>query len=175
MIDWNNAESLTPLTKVVPYLFISVGFVVSLAGLFVKTKIDSRILELQENAEKERRNTPPLMDVRLGNSSREQVLLEVVARNEIPFKARWLVVTKRNQVVSGILLEEPEIRPAEAKMRFLFDTSINADKVVDDYVELRFSFVSLYAAELNNPPHLKGEVVKRYLYAGGSIVSTVPD
>ena len=54
-------------------------------------------------------------------------------------------------------------------MRFLYPVSINSDKVIDNYVELRFTFVSLYSAELNDPAHLKGEIVQKYRYVDGSL------
>lgn len=96
-------------------------------------------------------------------------MLEIDAQNKIPFKADWLVATKRNVVVSGILMAKQEIFPTEQKRRFLFKVSINDDKILDNYVELRFSFESLYSAELNNPAHLRGKIVKKYRYIDGII------
>ena len=110
------------------------------------------------------------MDVRLGHKDgTKRILLEVYAKNEIPFRASWIVVTKRDQVVSGILIEKPEFFPTEGKRRFLYPVVINENKVLDSYIELRFSFESLYSAELNHPASLKGEMTRKYGYAGGSL------
>ena len=118
MIDcWNDAGCLAKLAKFAPYICIVLGFLVAGFGQFVKTKIDSRVADLRESEESARKNTPPLMDVTLGNSSSTgKTLLEIDARNEIPFKASWIVVTKRNKVVSGLLIEKPEIYPTEEKI-----------------------------------------------------------
>ena len=171
MIDcWNDTDCLAKLAKSAPYAFIALGFLVALGGQFVKTRIDSRVAVLNHRTETRRKNTPPLIDVRLGNSSRTgETLLEIKAKNEIPFTARWSVVTTRNEVVSGIMLEDFEAHPAKEKSRLLVKVSINADKVRENYIELRFSFTSLYSAELNNPPNLKGEIDKKYRYFSGRI------
>ena len=111
MVDcWNNADCLAKLTKYVPYLFIFLGFLVAVFGQFVKTKIDNRVAGLRESKEAERKSTSPAMDVLLGRSSSTgEILLEIDAQNGIPFKADWLVATKRNVVVSGILMTKQEI------------------------------------------------------------------
>ena len=88
MIDyWNDTDFLAKLAKAVPYVFIALGFLVAMSGQFVRTRIDSRVAELNESAEAQRKNTPPLIDVRLGNSSSNtgESLLEIQAQNEIPF------------------------------------------------------------------------------------------
>ena len=172
MIDcWNDTDSLAKLAKVVPYAFIALGFLVAMSGQFVKTLIDSRVAELNESAEAQRRNTPPLIDVRLGNSSSSsgEILLEIQAENEIPFTARWTVLTTRNELVSGILLEDFEAHPTKERNRFLVKVAIQGDKVRENYIELHFTYTSRYAAELNDPPHLKGEIVKKYRYFNGRI------
>lgn len=171
MIDcWNDTGCLAKLARYTPYIFIALGFLVAGFGQFVKTKIDSRIAGLRKGEEVARKNTPPLMDVTLNRSSRTgKTLLKIAVKNEIPFKASWIVVTKRNQVVSGLLIEKPEIYPTEEKRRFLYEVSINDKKVLDDYIELRFSFESSFFAELNRPAHLRGEIVKKYRYVSGVI------
>ena len=169
---WNDTDCLAKLAKALPYASIVLGFLVALSGQFVKTWIDSRVAVLSQKAEARRKNTPPLIDVRLGNSSGTgETLLEIVAKNEIPFTARWLVVTTRNELVSGFMTEGFEVHPTKDKNRFLVKVSINADKIRGNYIELRFSFASQYFAELNNPPSLKGEIVQKYRYSNGRISS----
>ena len=156
------------LSRWVPYLFIFLGCVVAGLGQYAKTKIDSKIVFLRESAETIRKNTPPSMNVRLGRGDESgKILLEIRTKNEIPFKASWLVVTKDNKVVSPILTEMPEFFPTEENRRFLTQVTINDEKVVDNYIELRFRFESLYSAELNHPENLKGKITRKYGYANG--------
>ena len=170
MVNWNDVDSLTKVARWVPYLALALGFIIAWGGLYAKTRIDVRVAFLREGEEITRKNTPPSMDARLGiQESTRKLLLEISANNEIPFKASWLLVTKRDEIVSGILLEKPEFFPAEGKRRFYSPVTINDDKVVDSYVELRFSFESHYSAELDHPASLRGEITKRYRYVGGKL------
>ena len=170
MVNWNDTESLTKLARWVPYLSIALGFIIAWGGQYAKTRIDARVMFLREREEVTRKNTPPSMDVKLGLSENTgKLMLEISANNEIPFRASWLVATNRDQLVSGILIEKPEIFPTEERRRFIYPVTINDDKVVDNYMELRFSFESLYSAELNHPKSLGGEIRKMYRYVGGQI------
>ena len=170
MIVWNDPEYLAKLSRFVPYIFIGLGFIVAVFGQFAKSKIESRIVDLRNAEQIAIKHTRPLVDVSLGKSDRTgKILLVIIAGNQIPFKTSWHVVTENNMVVSGILLEKPEVFPTEEKKRFLQEVIINDDKVVNNYIELRFSFESIYYAELNNPEHLKGNLVKKYRYVEGYI------
>ena len=167
---WNDTDCLAKLAKAVPYAFIALGFLVAMSGQFVRTRIDSRVAELNKSAEAQRKNTPPLIDVRLGNSSSTgEILLEIQAKNEIPFTARWSVLTTRNEFVSGILIEDFEAHPTKKRSLFLVKVPIQGEKVRENYIELHFTFTSRYSTELNNPPNLKGEIVKKYRYFNGRI------
>ena len=166
---WNSAEDLSKLARWVPYLFIFLGFVIAGLGQWAKTQFDSRIAILREKEESTRKNTPPSVEVKLGRGSSGKILLEILAENKVPFRADWLLVTKSNRVVSPIMIEKPEFFPTEEKPRFLYPVTINDEKVVDNYIELRFKFESLYSAELNHPDHLKGEITAKYRYVDGII------
>ena len=170
MIDcWNDTDCLAKLSKALPYALTVLGVLVAIGG-FVKTRVDSRLAELNQRTEVERKNTPPALDVRLGNSSRtRETLLEIKAKNEIPFTARWSVLTTRNALVSGIMLKDFEAHPTKEQRQFLVKLPINADKVRENYIELHFTFKSLYSAELNDPPNLKGTIVKKYAYFDGRV------
>ncbi len=65
---WNDTECLAKLSKVAPYLFILLGFLVAAGGQFAKARIDSRAEDLNKRAEAQRKATSPVVDVRLGNS-----------------------------------------------------------------------------------------------------------
>ena len=64
---WNAADCLTKLAKALPYVSILLAILVAREQFF-KIRVDSRIRELNKRAEAQRKNTPPSMDVRLGNS-----------------------------------------------------------------------------------------------------------
>ena len=119
MIDcWNDTDCLAKLSKALPYALTVLGVLVAIGG-FVKTRVDSRLAELNQRTEVERKNTPPALDVRLGNSSRtRETLLEIKAKNEIPFTARWSVLTTRNALVSGIMLKDFEAQPTKEQRQF---------------------------------------------------------
>lgn len=152
------------------YFFISLGLVIAMSGQFVKTKIDSRIVDLRKDEKIEEKNTRPLMDVSLEKSVQTgKILLLINASNETPFKANWDIVTENNRIVSGILLEKPEIFPNEKKKEFLYEVTINDGKVVNNYIELRFNFESIFSSELSNPEHLRGNIIKKYKYVRGNI------
>ena len=91
------------------------------------------------------------------------------AKNEIPIRARWRIVTDNNQIVSGIMLEDYEILPTQDRRRFSSKANINEAKVVNDFIELRFRFESVYSAELGNPPDPQGQVVRAYRFKGSRV------
>ena len=51
---WNDIESLQRLAKIVPYIFIVVGFVIAVGGQFAKAKVEDRVKQLQKHAEAQR-------------------------------------------------------------------------------------------------------------------------
>ena len=91
------------------------------------------------------------------------------AKNLIPFRSRWTIVTENNKIVSGIMLEDHEIHPSEDRSRFTAKANIDAGEVANEYVELRLRYESLYSAEFGNPPQLSGEVVRRYRFKDGKV------
>ena len=89
--------------------------------------------------------------------------------NDIPVEANWHVKTRNDRLVSGWQTEKAEVVPTENRRRFVYRLPINADQVVDDYLELVFRYASVYSTELNDPPDLRGEVVKQYRYTRGRL------
>ena len=43
-------------------------------------------------------------------------------------------------------------------------------RVVNQYIELRFRYESIYSGELNDPPHLRGKIIKKYRFVDGQIL-----
>ncbi len=123
---------------------------------------------IEEQREQQRRHTPPQLDAYLafGENSRE-LLVVIDAKNDIPFKYQWIVVTENDKVVSGIPLEYQELHPTTSKdKRWNHRARIQRDKVINNYVELRFSYESIYLAELGYPPELRGKIIQKYKLVG---------
>ena len=95
------------------------------------------------------------------------------AENLVPFRARWAIVTEKDRFVAGIMIEDHEIYPTKDRKRFTVKAGINPEQVVNDYVELRFRYASMYAAELGNPKELSAEVVQKYRYKNWQGLSMV--
>src|SRR3989442_1499204 len=89
---WDDVDALRRLSRLAPYLFIVLGFVIALAGQFVRSRLDSRVKDLQDQAEARRRRTPPQLDAFLATSTKSGDLLVVIdAKNLIPFRANWRI------------------------------------------------------------------------------------
>ena len=117
------------------------------------------------------KNTRPLIKPFLGHSATSgKKLLVMDTENTIPFRASWLIVTEKDQVVSPIMIGQEEIFPTEDNKRFSAEITINSDKVVNQYIELRFQYESIYSGELNDPPHLRGTIRKEYRFVDGRIL-----
>jgi hypothetical protein len=116
------------------------------------------------------KRTPPKVNAYLATAEGTSELLVVMdAENLVPFRARWTIVTEKNRIVAGIMIEDHEIHPAQDRKRFTAKASINPEQVANDYVELRFRYASTYAAELGNPKELSAEVVQKYRYKNGKV------
>jgi len=106
---------------------------------------------------------PPQVDARLAKSERTGDLVVVlVSRTLIPFRANYRIVTKNNRVVSGILLQAPEFFPTDGNREFLEKVDVNRSVVVNSFIELRVDYQSLDAPKLGNPQSLSGSVVRKY-------------
>jgi hypothetical protein len=165
---WDNPEALARTAKVAPYVFIVLGFIVALAGQYVRSTLDARVQQLKVAAEAARKRTPPELDAYLAFGEKSRELLVIIdAKNEIPFKARWILTTANNVSIAGVPLEDVEIHPTNERRRWNSKANIQTDRLVNDYVELRFSYESLYSAELGGPDNLRGEIIRRYRLIDG--------
>ena len=165
---WNDVTILEKIARFTPYTFIVVGFIVALSGQFVSSSINSRIKTIKAQVEYEFKRTPPQVEVSLAKSATSGNLLVVIDTNNlVPIKTRWTIVTKKNQVVTGIMLECVEIHPTDKSKRFTSKADINEKKVVDEFIELRFQYESVYFAEVGVQDNLKGSINRQYrLYSG---------
>ena len=112
------------------------------------------------------RRTAPEVDVQLVYSSKDKYGVVILAKNLVPFFARWVVVTKEDHVVSGVMMGEEELHPTPDRRTWRYRTNISIDEVEDDFVELRFRYRSAFSAEMGNPRYLKGEVIRAYRLIG---------
>ena len=149
---WNNTTTLEKAATFTPYVFIVLGALVAASGIYLKGVIEKRIDTLVEATSQERKNTPPEMRVVLGTATSRgkdhpgRTLLEIRCENEIPFNARWLVVTREDRLVSPFMTAPMKIVP-EGTPIFKTPIQINAEKVVDDYIELRFTYDSIHSPQ----------------------------
>ncbi len=171
MSYWNDIEALGKIARMLPYVLIFLGFIVAASGQFFKSIVDARISKLETAAQITHKNTRPLIKPFLGHSATSgKKLLVMDTENTIPFRASWLIVTEKDQVVSPIMIGQEEIFPTEDNKRFSAEITINSDKVINQYIELRFQYESIYSGELNDPPHLRGTIRKEYRFVDGRIL-----
>lgn len=167
---WDNIELLSRLSRWVPYFFIAAGFLVAMSGEWVRAKVDNRVEVLKEEEANRRKRIPPNLDAYLATSLETRDLRVVIdAKNTTPFLANWRVVTKKDRIISGIMMGDVEIHPTEDRKRFSDKADIRHDLVVDEFIELRLRYTSLYAAELGNPPELSGKIRRAFRFADGGV------
>lgn len=113
------------------------------------------------------RRTAPEVDVQLERSSKGEYTVVIHAKNRVPFFARWLVATKENHVVSGVMMGDMKLHPTPDQSTWKYRTTIDINEVKDNFVELRFRYKSVFYAEMGNPKYLKGEAIHAYDLIGG--------
>ncbi len=88
---------------------------------------------------------------------------------QVPFEFQWRLVTKNDLLVGGIPLDWSEVYPDKTPQRFNQRVaSVNWEDIVDDFVELRFRWRSVYAAE-QRTSNLEGSLVRKYMFKRDSI------
>ena len=117
--------------------------------------------------EKQEKLTPPQLDVNMGYSDKGNLFIVADSKNDVPYKARWVICTKKDEIVSGIMIEDVIFYPKPNKRRMQYKEEIQKDKVIDDYIELRFDYRSVYAEEKSFPDSLSGKVIKKYKMSQG--------
>jgi hypothetical protein len=127
------------------------------------TGLSAKIANTRKQAlEDAHKRTRPEMDVYIAtHEPTERLLVIVEPRNKVPFELRWIIVTRNNKVVSGIPTDWTKIIPNDQTRRFNQPATFNANKVIDDYIELRFNYRSIYADEIPKA-NLSGELKRAY-------------
>jgi hypothetical protein len=150
---------IDPLQEIFTIVGALLAFVAALCGLLNRL-LDQRKKTLETAAKK----LPPELDVSIKTAEPSGELLVVIEpRNKVPFEYQWLIVTKKDVVVSGIMLDWGKVYPSKLDKKYVFDKAkFSMDRVVDNFVELRFKFRSVYAAE-ESDPNLSGKLIRPYL------------
>ena len=171
---WNASSVLERATRVTPYAVVLLGAFVSASGIYVKGVFDRCIAVLEDEAAQEMKNTPPAVTVRLATAISDgqvipgRTLLEITSENDIAYNATWHVSTREGRLVSGFMTERVKIVPVATPV-FKVRISIQADRVVEEYIELNFRYESVHSPELGNPPHLRGKIALPYRYSEGRV------
>lgn len=181
---WTDLESADKASKRATSLSIVLAFLSAIAGLltligsisFLSTLLavilaflsgtagilsisaDRRRVSLEEAFKR----TPP--DIGVSIKTKEpsgEFVVVIEPRNKIPFEFQWVIVTKDDQIISGIPLEWGKVYP-KVSNRFFDRAEFDTSKVVDNYIELRFKYRSLYAQEVQGAD-LTGRTIKNYV------------
>ncbi len=97
---WNDIESLQRFAKLVPYLFIFVGFIVALSGQFAKTKIEDRVRSLHRAAETRRAEERKRLDQELHDGA--AAALRATAAIEAKTLQRTLNTDQRSRLIKAL-------------------------------------------------------------------------
>lgn len=152
------------------YAFMAVGLVVALLGQLARSKADARVRLLRATQEQVRRRSPPALDASLATSASDGQLVVVLdAKSLTPFRATWTIVTEKDIVVSGIMLQPREIHPTPENRRFTAKANVERALVTNQYLKLQVSYESLYSAELGDPAELGGHISKSFRIDAGGV------
>jgi len=107
--------------------------------------------------------TAPEVNAHLRRTIEGKYNVDITAENLVPFIAKWLVVTKNDKVISGVMMANTEFHPTEHQNAWKYKININSDEIIDNFVELRFRFRSAFYAKMGKPNYLKGERIRKYV------------
>lgn len=132
------------------------AFLAALAGLAAKLA-DKRKQALEEAHKK----TCPKMEVSIktGNDT-GQYFVVIEPHNKVPFECQWKIATQNNAIISGIPLDWTKVYPDKTPV-LAQRADFHVDRVIDDHVELRFDYRSVYAGELPDA-NLTGRIIRAY-------------
>ena len=166
---WNNVETLRRLAAIAPYAFLALGFGVAAFGQYARSTLDSRVTELKAAAEILRKRTPPSVDIALEpGDGGERYVLVIDATKDIPFKARWLVATRDDKVISGVMLQDVEFHPGPDRRSWRYRVDIPRNEIRDEFIEVRVDWESLYSSEFGRPHELRGRQTRSYRFVNGA-------
>jgi hypothetical protein len=83
-------------------------------------------------------------------------------------EGRYAICTKENVLVAGIPMGMSKVYPHVGQATFSVPVDIQLDRIKDNYLELRFSFMSLSYEELHLAGHA-GQITLKYTIASDGI------
>ena len=109
----------------------------------------------------QQKKTAPNIEANLAVAGSQKVRLILESKNLIPFEILWRVVTLNSKIVGGIPLDWKKIYPTTDRHTFYLEEEIDFAQIVDNYLELRLNYRSIYAEEMNLPG-LSGYLAQKY-------------
>ena len=181
---WNKFESTKSFSRKVAWFAVVLAFLAGAAGLLTTVEVLAQAANVSSIAfaflsgiaglaakladkrkralEDAHKRTSPEIEVSIKTSSTTgQLLVVIEPRNKVPFECQWKVVTRDNVVVSGIPLDWTKVYPDNQTPVLTQRADLDVNRIVDDHVELRFDYRSVYAAELLNAS-LSGRLIRTY-------------
>ncbi len=153
---WSDSQSLEQISKLATWGAAVLGLLAGFAG-FLAVIASNRAEKLKD----ELKRTPPQLEVTLGFFQDGKLHVVIDSHNRVPFEFQWKIVTKNNIIISGIPLDWTKVYPSKAPQRFNQVANFDPHKVVDNYIELRFDYRSIYTDELGLPG-LSGTLTRAY-------------
>jgi hypothetical protein len=116
------------------------------------------------------RTTAPVLDVFLERATPDAGVVIITSETDVPFECTWMVVTRNNTNVSGMMLEKAKFYPRTMPGPYRTRVRIQSDRVIDNYLEVWLACESLYYAELGRPKELRVRKFRGYQMTDGSLV-----
>ena len=125
------------------------------------------VFERQIDAAAEQwRATPPVLDASFKLSSPNEELVVITTETDVPLECTWVVVTKNDTVVSGIMTESSELHPRAVPGPYRARVDIQPERILDNYLELRLRCESVFYEELGSPDDLRVWKFRAYRRSG---------
>jgi hypothetical protein len=178
---WDKLERTEQFSRWSAWCAVVLAFVAGAAGLIetvtgTTTNVASIVLALlsgitglsakiantrKQALEDSHKRTHPEMDVCIAtHEPTERLRVVVEPRNKVPFEYDWKIVTRNDIIVSGIHLEWGKIVPNRTS-RLIEPADFDTNEVMDNYIELRFDYRSIYAHELPDA-NISGKLRRGY-------------
>ena len=150
------AELIARDTSILSIVFALLALLSGTTGLLAK--IADRRKQTLQNAFK--RIHPEMAAFIATHDSARRLCVVIEPRNKVPFEYDWKIVTRNDIIVSDIHLEWGKIVP-DRTPRLIEPVDLDTNKVMDNYIELRFDYRSIYAHELPDA-NLSGKLRRAY-------------
>lgn len=141
--------------------------------MLINELIDKELKNRAQNIQEQKRIAPKVTPT-LNVDQNGKFFIKATCENLVPIEYTWSVVTKKGIVVGGILMNVVKFYPSAERNSFIRYIDVNFSEVVENVIELRFRYNSIYAAEMNLP-NLKGYIEKKYsLKVDGNTFKLIP-